>query len=77
MGELHFQGLPTDVHHCTSHRDGDWIIWRCPHCEGFERKFNFVTEEMWVRRGNSRARHTGSIVNDQNMTALRNGLSPN
>ena len=78
MGELlEFQGLPTDVHHCTSHREGEWITWRCPHCERYERRFNWQTGEMRVLRGNSAAQHTGMSTREQNMEALQRVVALN
>jgi|GEM_PF-793590 len=74
---LQFRGLPTDVHECTSHREGEWITWRCPHCEGYERRLNWQTGEMLVRRGNSGAQHTGMSTREQNMEGLRKGLALN
>lgn len=78
MGELlEFQGLPSDVHHCTSHREGEWVTWRCPHCEGYERSYNWHTGEMRINRGNSVAQHTGMNSRQQNMEALQRGLVDN
>ncbi|MCB0576138.1 MAG: hypothetical protein KDC61_16405, partial [Saprospiraceae bacterium] len=61
----------------TSHRDGEWIIWRCPQCEGYERRLNWNTGEMSVRRGDSTAQHTGFSTREQNMEALQRGLPQN
>lgn len=70
MGEINFLHLPEDTHHCTSHREGDWIVWRCPQCERYERRFNGLTGEMKVNKGGSNARHTGMSTGTQNMEAL-------
>ena len=70
MGELSFIGLPEETHHCTSYRDGDWIVWRCPQCERYERRYNGRTGEMKIARGGSEARHTGMSSQVQNMQAL-------
>jgi len=70
MGEITFTGLPEETHHCTSFRDGDWIVWRCPHCERYERRLNGRTGEMKIARGGSEARHTGMSNQAQNMEAL-------
>ncbi|HMX41760.1 MAG TPA: hypothetical protein PK971_01460 [Saprospiraceae bacterium] len=78
MNYFHAQGQPDqDIHHCTSHRDGDWIIWRCPYCQSYERRYNWVTNEMRVRTGGSEALHAGMNTQQQNMEALTMGLSPN
>lgn len=76
-GPIRFEGLPSDVHQCTSHRDGEWITWRCPHCEGYERRYNLNTGVMRVKRGNSSAKHTGTSSREQNMEALRQVISSN
>lgn len=70
MGQLHIEGLADSTHHCTSHREGDWIIWRCPHCADYERRFNWQTGQMKVERGNSAAQHTGINSQGQNMAPL-------
>lgn len=77
MNELHFDGLPSDVHHCTSHRDGEWITWRCPHCEGYERRLNWKTGEMRINRGNSTAQHAGVNDREQNMDGLQRVIFQN
>jgi hypothetical protein len=71
MGEFKFQGLPSDVHHCTSHRDGEWITWRCPLCNGYERRLNWKTGKMQVTRNGSTAQHTGFSNREQNLEALQ------
>lgn len=67
---LTFLNMPPDVHYCTSFRDGDWITWRCPLCEGYERRFNLRTGKMFVNRGGSTAQHLGFNSKDENMEAL-------
>ena len=63
-------GQPSPVHECTSHRAGDWIIFRCPYCPGYERRFNWLTGEMQLDRAGSTAQHTGLSTAKQNMEAL-------
>jgi hypothetical protein len=70
MGELSFSDIPADTHHCTSHRDGDWITWRCPQCAGYERRMNWRTGEMHIQRGGSEAQHVGVSTKEHNMEAL-------
>ncbi len=77
MGEFSFSDLPETTHHCTSHREGNWIVWRCPHCPGYERRLNWQTGQMRVRRGGSEAQHTGASTKAQDMSALTIGLSEN
>lgn len=71
MDAIHFKGSPSEIHHCTSHREGDWMVWRCPHCADYERRMNWQTGEMHIRRGQSAAQHTGVSTRSQNMEALQ------
>jgi hypothetical protein len=45
--------LPTDPerHQCNAHKEGDWIIFTCSKCDGYQRKLNFQTGEMKNRPG--------------------------
>ena len=70
MSAIQFDGLPKDIHSCTVSLDGDWIVWRCPFCRDYERRLNWQTGEMSVRRGGSAARHCGFIEGKENMDAL-------
>lgn len=41
-----------DGHHqCTSHREGDWIVFTCPECKGYERRYNWKTGEIKTQTG--------------------------
>ncbi len=33
-------------HDCTTERRGDWVIFRCPDCPDFERRFNYMTGQL-------------------------------
>ena len=63
-------GLPANVHHCTSHREGAWIVWRCPLCEGYERRFNLATGQMRCTKHPDGIVHTGMSNAASNMEAL-------
>lgn len=67
---IKFEGLPDDVHRCTSYRDGDEIVWKCPICEGYERRLNYKSGEMTVRKGGSDAMHTGASDGTDDMSGL-------
>ena len=58
---------PEDPHYCTSYREGDWIVWKCPLCDRYERKLNVLTSEMQVT-GKNEFKHigiaTGNAQND-------------
>lgn len=74
---IQFEGIEPETHFCTSFQDGDWAIWRCPQCEGYERRYNLRTGEMRVRRGGSEALHTGASTRGENMEALSKQLNHN
>lgn len=49
-----------DQHQTIGHRDGDWIIFTCPICRDYERRINWKTHKVMVKKGNSTASHAGS-----------------
>lgn len=77
MENLDIHGLAPDHHQCTSHREGDWITWKCPYCRGYERKMNWKTGEMRLKTGGSQALHSGSSTKESNMEALTRYNFPN
>ena len=48
----------SEKHTCTSERQGDWIIFKCPECD-YVRKLNYKTREMKVSGGNMTTLHSG------------------
>lgn len=68
---------PKGSHVCTSFRDGDWAVFRCPLCEGYERRINVRTGEIKGRSGGSTATHTGVNQGVENMDGLLNVGSKN
>ena len=61
--EFNFGSSDAEQHTCESFRDGDWIIYTCDQCPGYERRMNWRTREMKVRRPEGMATdvlHTGS-----------------
>ena len=68
---IDFFDLPADVHHCTSFVDGDWIVFRCPLCQQYERRINFATGQMKAKGNFSEIRHTGAITGQkENLSGL-------
>lgn len=61
-----------EVHTCKSHKEGDEIVFTCPHCPDYERRMNLKTGEMKVKNASEDIRHTGSHV-----SSIFNGLSTN
>ncbi|MEM7575028.1 MAG: hypothetical protein AAF433_19135 [Bacteroidota bacterium] len=39
-----------DTHECQSHREGKWIVYTCPKCPNYERRYNYETGQMKVRQ---------------------------
>lgn len=68
---------PIPFHQCTSHTEGNWTVWRCPHCAGYERRLNRATGQMRVNKGGSTALHTGMADGGNGMGALTTGLCSN
>jgi Zn finger protein HypA/HybF involved in hydrogenase expression len=64
---------PQDVefHQCQATREGDWIVFRCPKCNGYERRLNWRTGEMTSRNVNVQVLHTGNYFPDGNDPDLR------
>ncbi|MCB0522176.1 MAG: hypothetical protein H6577_14030 [Lewinellaceae bacterium] len=60
MENYSFDIFNQEQHQCLSHREGDWIIFHCPICKDYERRINWKTREVKVRRGSSTAAHAGS-----------------
>lgn len=71
--QIEFNGLE-NAHQCTSFRQGDTIVWKCPLCIGYERRLNLVTGEMSVK-GKTDSLHTGFNEGKENMNALTLNLS--
>jgi len=71
---IHFDitSPPPGTHVCTSFRDGDWAVFRCPLCEGYERRINVRTGEIKGRNGGSAVCHTGVNNGTESMAGLLN-----
>ena len=39
----------TNRHLCESEMKGDWVVFTCPKCRGYEKRYNLKTEEMRVK----------------------------
>ncbi len=60
MDQFPTNGEEFESHQCDAYRDGDWIVFLCPQCEGYERRLNWRTGEMKVRDDkNMYIRHSG------------------
>lgn len=59
MKTLSFNPSSEEQHACIGHKEGDWIIFTCPQCKGYERRINWKTGEMKSRVGDNPVLHTG------------------
>ncbi|MEL6256484.1 MAG: hypothetical protein AAFR87_31060, partial [Bacteroidota bacterium] len=60
--ELNFPPISPTTHHvCNSRREGDWIIFTCPKCPRYIRKYNWKTRKMIVKGDDDLSiRHMGT-----------------
>lgn len=68
--------LTPETHTCTSFRQGDWVVFRCPICPGYERRVNLETGKTVVKGGTS-ALHTGSGGEGQDLSGLLKNIKEN
>lgn len=59
-------------HECESYSDGEWIIFRCPLCEDYERRVNPRTGENVVTNMRAEIHHSGSHISARLKAALDN-----
>ena len=61
---LDFQpGGKAGKHECKAEVQGDWVVFRCPHCPDFERKIHRQTGEMLTQRDpNNMVGHYGTYM---------------
>ncbi len=45
-------------HECNSHKEGDWMIFICPHCD-YVRQINYKTGKMKTSGGDDNIIHHG------------------
>jgi hypothetical protein len=57
-------------HECEAHREGDWIVFRCPDCSNYERRFNWRTGQMKVKNDTPYINHRGEHVPPDAMHSL-------
>lgn len=68
--------LPPETHVCTSFRRGDWVVFRCPICTGYERKVNLINGKTVVK-GITGALHTGSGGEGEDLKGLLKNTKEN
>jgi hypothetical protein len=60
-----------EKHVCTSYRDGDWIIYSCPHCD-YELRENWRDGNLQVRNPKRDVRHSGTYFPEEYKEAFEN-----
>lgn len=50
----------SEHHECESYSDGEWIVFFCPLCKDYERRFNRRTGKMKVKNSKENINHSGS-----------------
>lgn len=56
---IEFSGIPAGSHRCTSEINGDWVVFRCPHCPHYERRISLKTNTLIIK-GKNEFTHYGS-----------------
>lgn len=74
--KIDFSDLPDDVHRCIGEIIGEWAVFHCPLCPGYERRINLFTGKMYVN-GKTEFHHVGSTSNANNAEALLAMSGPN
>ncbi len=64
--------LPSESHKCEAVRDGDWVIFRCSQCVGYERRMNWRTREMHVENSQPNVNHSGFYYSELFTSCSRN-----
>jgi len=73
---IDFSDLPPDVHRCIGEIVGEWAVFHCPLCPGYERRINLVTGKLSVK-GETEFHHVGSTSDANNAEALLAMSGPN
>lgn len=48
-----------EKHECTVNREGDWVVFRCPICQDYERRIHLVTGKMVSNKTLNPINHSG------------------
>jgi hypothetical protein len=66
MHEIDFSPKPGyNNHECDAVTEGDWVVFRCPMCQDYERRINVVTGETRVKNPSSSVSHSGRHLSAQ------------
>ena len=67
-------GSQSDVDHhiCDAEREGDWIVFRCTRCQGYERRMNWRTGETSVENSTPTVQHSGFYLPEELIATIMN-----
>lgn len=57
-----------ETHKCTSYREGDWVIFKCPICIQYERRINLINGTMKTKGSSENILHTGMFDGNENVS---------
>lgn len=57
-----------ETHNCTSYKDGDWVIFKCPICLQYERKMNLINGKMKTKGSSDNILHTAMFDGTENVS---------
>ena len=73
MLKLDFDRTPgKETHVCEARREGDWIVYTCPKCPGYERRINQRTDEMKYKGFGANVRHEGKSIGSELLSVFIN-----
>lgn len=57
-----------ETHKCTSYKEGDWVIFKCPICLQYERRMNLINGKMKTKGSSENILHTGMFDGSENVS---------
>lgn len=62
--------IPTEkeTHQCTSYKEGDWVVFKCPICPQYEHRMNLIDNRMRTKGSSDDIQHTGMFDGSENVT---------
>jgi hypothetical protein len=62
MNSIQF-GNSQNKHQCQSKQEGEWVVFRCPHCPDYERRIHSTTGKMTTKSNpDNLFLHTGNHI---------------
>lgn len=57
-----------ETHKCTSYKEGDWIVFKCPFCPQYERRMNLINRRMKTKGSSENILHIGMFDGNENVS---------